>query len=126
MNTPIRQLRTDVRHLTRGKVPTAVRYPAAFQAAAVALARPQLDRGRSIARVARELGLPSQALGRWLRRPPVAPRPRPGGVIRPVAVVAAAAAISGPPAGVVLLTPQGHRVEGLDRDGLIAVLRALA
>jgi hypothetical protein len=30
------------------------------------------------------------------------------------------------PAGLVLLTPQGHRVEGLDRDGLIAVLRALA
>jgi hypothetical protein len=26
----------------------------------------------------------------------------------------------------VLLTAQGHRVEGLDRDGLIAVLCALA
>jgi len=31
-----------------------------------------------------------------------------------------------PPAGLVLLTVQGHSVEGLDGDGLIAVLRALA
>lgn len=125
MNDPIRRLRTDARHLTHGRVPTAVRYPAAFQAAALALARPRLSRGLSIARVARELGLPSQALGRWLRRPPAAPGPRPRGVLRPVAVVPAAAAVADPPAGPVLLTPQGLRVEGLDRDGLIAVLRAL-
>jgi hypothetical protein len=46
-------------------------------------------------------------------------------VLRPVTVVPAAA-VAGPPAGPVLLTPQGLRVEGLDRDGLIAVLRALA
>ena len=125
MNDPIRKLRTDARHLTHGKVPTAVRYPAAYQTAALALARPRLSRGISIARVARELGLPSQALGRWLRRPPAAPGPRPRSVIRPVAVVPAAA-VSGAPARPVLLTPQGLRVEGLDRDGLIAVLRALA
>jgi transposase-like protein len=124
MTDPIRQLRSDARNHTHGKVPTAVRYPAAFQAAALALARPRLDRGISIARVARELGLPSQALGRWVRRPPAAPVPRPSGIVRPVAVVSPAA--SAPPAGLVLLTPQGLRVEGLDRDGLIAVLRALA
>lgn len=125
MNDPIRRLRSDAQHHTHGKVPTAVRYPATFQTAAVALARPRLSRGLSIARVARELGLPSQALGRWLRRPPAAPGLRPRGVIRPVAVVPAAAVESGPPAGPVLLTPHGLRVEGLDRDGLIAVLRAL-
>ena len=124
MNDAIRQLRRDARQLTHGKVPTAVRYPAAFQTAAVALARPRLSRGVSIARVARELGLPSQALGRWLRRPPVASGVRPRDVIRPVAVVSAAGA--GLPTRLVLHTPQGHRVEGLDRDGLIAVLRALA
>ena len=75
MNDPIRRLRTDARHLTHGRVPTAVRYPAAFQAAALALARPRLSRGLSIARVASELGLPAQALGRWLRRPPAAACP---------------------------------------------------
>jgi transposase-like protein len=126
MNDPIRRLRTDARHLTHGKVPTAVRYPAAFQTAAVALARPRLSRGRSIARVARELGLPSQALGRWLRRTPAAPEPRSRRVLRPVAVVPAAAAVAGSLTGPVLLTAQGLRVEGLDRDDLIAVLRALA
>jgi transposase-like protein len=125
MNEPIRQLRTAARQLTHGRVPTAIRYPTAFQAAAVALARPRLGRGRSIARVARELGLPSQALRRWLRRPPAAPVSTPRGLVRPVAVVPAAA-LSGAPAGLVLVTPQGHRVDGLDRDGLIAVLRALA
>jgi transposase-like protein len=122
MTDSIRRLRTDARHLTHGKVPTAVRYPAAFQAAAVGLARPRLRHGLSIARVARELGLPSQALGRWLRRLPTASGPRARGRLRPVAVVPAAAVVAAP----VLFTSQGHRVEGLDRDGLIAVLRALA
>ena len=126
MNDPIRQLRTDARRLARGKVPTAVRYPAAFQATALALARPRLSGGRSIARVARELGLPSQALGRWLDRFP-APGPTPRGLVRPVAVLPEPAAAAPRPAtGLVLLTPQGHRVEGLDCDGLIAVLRGLA
>jgi transposase-like protein len=69
MDALIRRLRTDARQLARGKVPTAVRYPAAFRAAALALARPRLGRGVSIARVARDLGLPTQSLGRWLRLP---------------------------------------------------------
>jgi transposase-like protein len=121
MDDAIRRLHTDARQFARGKVPTAVRYPAAFRIAALALARPRLARGGSIAGVARDLGLPSQSLGRWLQaRPPTPP------VLRPVAVTPAPAVALRPPAGLVLLTPQGHRVEGLDRDGLIAVLRALA
>lgn len=126
MNDPIRRLRTDARQFAHGKVPTAIRYPAAFQATALALARPRLGRGQSIARVARELGLPSQALGRWLGRPPT-PGPTPSGVVRPVAVTPEPTAATPRAATrLVLLTPQGHRVEGLDREGLIAVLRALA
>ena len=69
MDNPVRRLRIDARQFARGKVPTAVRYPAAFRAAALALARPRLARGGSIARVARDLGLPMQSLGRWLRLP---------------------------------------------------------
>jgi hypothetical protein len=121
MDDPIRRLRTDARLLAHNKVPTAVRYPAAFRAAALALARPRLGRGVSIARVARDLGLPSQALGRWLRLPP-----RPPAALRPVAVAPERKPAPRPLLGLVLLTPHGHRVEGLDRDGLIAVLRALA
>jgi transposase-like protein len=121
MNDRLRRLRAEAHQLARGKVPRAVRYPAAFRAAAVALAGPRLERGGSIARVGRDLGLPIQSLGRWLRLPP-APS---AALLRPVAVTPEPTAAPHPPAGLVLLTPQGHRVEGLDRDGLIAVLRAL-
>jgi transposase-like protein len=120
MDDRIRRFRTEAHQLARGKVPRAIRYPTAFRAAAVALAGPRLERGASVARVARDLGLPIQSLGRWLRLPPAVP----AAPLRRVAVTPE------PPgatrAGVVLLTPQGHRVEGLDRAGLIAVLRALA
>jgi transposase-like protein len=120
MDDRIRRLRSEAHQLARGKVPRAIRYPAAFRAAAVALAGPRRGRGGSIARVARDLGLPTQSLGRWLRLPPGSP----GAPLRPVTVTPEREAA--PPASLVLLTPQGHRVEGLDRDGLIAVLRALA
>lgn len=126
MDDPIQRLRAQARQLAHGKVPTAVRYPAAFRMAALAQARPRLGRGVSIARVARDLGLPTQCLGRWLRLSRAAPGAPPSRVVRPVAVVPATVAAPGPPPGLRLLTPQGLRVEGLDRDGLIAVLRALA
>jgi hypothetical protein len=119
MDDRIRQLRVQARQLTHGKVPRAVRYPVAFRAAALAVARPRVGRGVAIARVARDLGVSTQCLGRWLRtRPGPAP-------LRRVAVAPEPEAPR-PPFGLVLLTPQGHRVEGLDRDGLVAVLRALA
>jgi transposase-like protein len=119
MDDPTRQLRVQARQLTHGKVPRAVRYPVAFRAAALALARPRLGRGVAMVRVARDLGLSTQCLGRWLRAP-TSQAP-----LRRVAVLPAPEAPR-PPAGLVLLTPQGHRVEGLDRDDVIAVLRALA
>jgi transposase-like protein len=120
MGDPVRRLRIDARQLARGKVPTAVRYPAAFRAAALALARPRLARGVSIARVAGDLGLPMQSLGRWLRLPTAKAT-----ALRPVALTPEPAAAGCPPTALVLVLAQGHRVEGLDREGLIAVLRAL-
>jgi transposase-like protein len=120
MDNRVRRLRTEAQQLARSKVPRAIRYPAAFRAAAVALAGPRLERGGSIARVARDLGLPVQSLGRWVR--PSMPAPP----LRPVAVTPEREAAPRPAAGLVLLTAQGHRVEGLDRDELIAVLCALA
>ena len=116
MNDAIRQLRSEARQLTRGKVPKAIRYPIAFRAAVAALTRTQLDQGASMDRVAGALGLPARSLTRWLqqRAPPL---------LRPVTL----RPDLGVPltAGPVLLTPQGVRVEGLDRDTLIAVLRML-
>jgi hypothetical protein len=114
LNDAIRQLRSEARQLTRGKVPKAIRYPVAFRAAVAAVTRTQLDRGASMHRVAGALELPAQSLTRWLQQsaPPVL-RPV---MVRPDPV---------PAAGPVLLTPRGVRVEGLDRDTLIAVLRVL-
>ena len=118
MNTAIRRLRSEARQLTRGKVPTAIRYPAPFRAAAATLTRTQLDQGASVHRVAGALGLPARTLTRWLQQsaPPV---------LRPVTVRPDPAPPAPPGAGPVLFTPQGVRVEGLDRDTLITVLRVL-
>jgi len=118
MNDPIRSLRSEARQLTRGKLPKAIRYPAAFREAAAALTRAQLDQGASMNRVAGGLGLPARSLTRWLQQS--APS-----VLRPVTVRPDPVAVTPPVAGPVLLTPQGVRVEGLDRDTLIAVLRVL-
>ncbi len=67
---------------------------------------------------ARELGVSEPTLTKWL-----CPPPRP--VLRPVTVTP----VPGPErcgvANPVLITPHGMRVKGLDRDTLVAVLRAL-
>src|SRR2546425_367863 len=118
MDATLRRLRSEGQQLTRGKAPTGVRYPAAFRTTAVALARPRLATGSSCVRVAQELGLPRTSLARWLQRRPT---PR----LRPVAVRPAPAPPAPLGADVVLITPQGLRVEGLDRAGLVALLRAL-
>lgn len=118
MNGAIRQLRSEARQLARGKLPKAIRYPVAFRAAVAALTRTQLDQGASMHRVAGALGLPAQSLTRWLQQsaPPV---------LRPVTVRPDPGPAAAPGAGPVLVTPQGLRVEGLDRDTLIALLRVL-
>jgi hypothetical protein len=69
-----------------------------------------------VAQVAREIGLATPSLARWLQPPP-AP------VLRPVALAPEPPAAPPP---LVLVTRQGLRVEGLDREALITVLRALA
>jgi hypothetical protein len=118
MSDTIRQLRSEARQLARGKLPTAIRYPVEFRAAVAALARTQLDQGASMHRVAGALGLPVQSLTRWLQQsaPPV---------LRPVTVRPDPGAAAPPATGPVLVTPHGVRVEGLDRDTLLAVLRVL-
>ncbi|MGH7323843.1 MAG: hypothetical protein ACREJ9_04260 [Candidatus Rokuibacteriota bacterium] len=118
MKDAIRSLRSEARQLTRGKVPKAIRYPVAFREAVAALTRAQLDEGASMNCVAGALGLPARSLARWLQQsaPPV---------LRPVTVRPDPAPAAAPGAGLVLLTPQGLRVEGLDRDTLITMLRVL-
>ena len=119
MDIAIRRLRSAAQQLAHGKAPRAIRYPARFRAAVVRLARAHRDRGRAVADVAHDLGLTAPTLIRWLEGPP-APQ------VRPVMIAPAAREEESAPARPVLITPQGVRVEGLDRAALIAVLRALA
>ena len=117
MTEEIRRLRAEAQHVARGKVPRAIRYPAAFRGAVTAVTRAQVRQGIAVNRVASALGLPARSLARWLATP--AP------VLRPVTIAAPVAAAPAPPSMPVLITPRGVRVEGLDRAALIAVLQAL-
>jgi hypothetical protein len=119
MDEAIRQLRGEARRLAQGKPPSQVRYPEEFRRAAVHLAERGQQHGRSVVGLARAIGVSEPTLTKWLRPPA-------GAGLRPVAVLAAPPtedAGAGPRP--VLLTRQGLRVEGLDRDTLIAILRAL-
>ena len=118
MDEEIRRLRAETQRLARGKPPSQVRYPDAFRRGAVALARRCQGQGGSVARLARELGVSEPTLTKWLR-----PRTLPA--LRPVAVTPVPESERGAGAGPRLITPNGVRVEGLDRDTLVAVLQAL-
>ncbi len=105
----------------RGREPfQARRYPAELRRAVVAYTHEQRRLGRRPWRVARGLGLTQQTLAHWMRV--AAP------AIRPVVVAPRAAAIPVPEAaaGPILVLAGGHRVEGLDLDQLVTVVRALA
>ena len=117
MQDTIRRLRLQARLVSRGKAPTAVRYPAEFRTKAVAVARRLRSQGVSMVQVARDLGVRPRTLEIWLRR---GQRSQ----IRPVVVTAPAAEV--PAIRPVLVTSQGHRVEGLDLDTLLQVLRSIS
>ena len=119
MEGSIRQLRSTVRRLARGKHPNAVRYPVPVRQAVIAFARARLRQGQSLARVAQGVGVSFPTLASWLAEPGAAR-------LRPVTVAPTVAPVAPPRATIVLVTPQGVRVEGLDGDTLVAVLRALA
>ena len=118
MDVGIPRLRTEAQRLAQGKPPRQVRYPDAFRRAAVARARRHLGQGRSLARLARELGVSEPTLMKWLG-------PRTQLRLRPVAVTPAPTLEPGPVARPMLITPKGVRVVDLDRDTLLAVLQAL-
>lgn len=120
MQDVIRRLRLQARDFSRGKAPRAARYSREFRAEVVTVARKRRAEGLAVARIARELGLGTQTLTRWLRR---SPRP----TLRPIRVVAEPPSLV-PVAttSLVLVAPGGFRVEGLDTDTVVRVLRSLA
>ena len=121
MPDPTRRLRSQVRRVENRRKPTGTRYSAGFRAEVVTLARARIAEGVAIARIARDLGLRPKTVTLWLRLVPVPklravrvdsdPRPAPAvaSELRPVVV-----------------TPSGVRIEGLDLDGVVRVVRSLA
>lgn len=93
------------------------RYPAALRREAIAYAREQRDEGVSILRIAGALGLRVGTLRNWLgRRSPVAQA-----AFQRVELVAARA-VSTPAQPLVVTTPRGLRIEGLDLDTLARLI----
>jgi hypothetical protein len=116
MDDRIGQLRSRLRPLIRGKTPTSIRYPPAVRAEVVGLAHQAQAAGISRGRLAADLGLPRWTITRWQRQ---APRR----ALRRIAIGPEPAAAGPPPSpGLVLVTPQGWRIEGLDLDTLLRVL----
>jgi hypothetical protein len=119
MDEDVRKIRAQIARLQHGRVRTAVRYSSAIRHKVTTLARQRRARGANVPSIARDVGVAPWTLALWLRKssPPI---------MRAVDVVPdaprqSAALVSAP----VLITPHGVRVEGLDRDTLVAVLRAL-
>jgi Transposase len=90
------------------------RYSASLRAAAVALAQERRD--EPLSRVAADLGVSPLSLQRWCEQGEP-------GRFRPVAIESEPVGL--PLGGLVLITPQGYRVMGLEAASLVSLLRAL-
>lgn len=89
------------------------RYPEELRAVAVAVAKARKD--EPLAWVAADLGVSTVSLQRWLEQAEPAH-------FRPVEVAPETGVEA---AGLVLITPRGYRVEGLEAEALVSLLRVL-
>jgi hypothetical protein len=97
-----------------GRRGRTTRIPDAVRAKVLAYSRRQRATGHSWARIGRVVGLSVGSLKNWSRTP------RPARTLVPVAV-----APEEPTAALVIVSPGGYRVEGLDLRTTSALLRAL-
>lgn len=112
MDARVKRFRAEAARHGVGRV--GRRYPAEMKAIAVALAE---ERGAEpLSRVASELGVSELSLQRWLEQGEPAR-------FRPVEVEMES--IGAPAGGLVLITPRGYRVEGLEAESLASLLRVL-
>jgi len=112
MDARVKRFRDEVMRYGVGGV--GRRYPSELRALAVAVAEER--REEPLARVAADLGVSAMSLQRWLEQDePVR--------FRPVEVEPGFAEV--PTRGLVLITPRGYRVEGLEAGSLVSLLRVL-
>ena len=120
-----RRLRSQARRFENRRQPTGTRYSAAFRAEVVIHARGQVRAGVAVSRIARDLGLRPKTLTLWIRDTRVS-KLRAVRVERAPRPVPAAASVAAAEQRLVVVTPSGVRVEGLDLDGVVHLMRSLA
>jgi hypothetical protein len=102
----IRRLRTQLHALTRRKAPAGIRYPPSIRAEVVGFVRDARAHGVGMPRITAGLGVSAGTIAQWQE-------PAPRRALGPV-TLAAGIPPSAPAASLVLVTPQGWRVEGLN------------
>jgi hypothetical protein len=111
MDARVKRFREEVARSGGGGV--GWRYPAPLRAMAVALAQERRD--EPLSRVAADLGVSPLSLQRWCEQGEPAR-------FRPVEIESEPV---GMPGDLVLITPRGYRVMGLEAESLVSLLRAL-
>lgn len=119
MEERVRRFRERVRRHLGGREGRGVRYPPELRAEAVACARAAVSAGQGVGAVAAALGVSSMSLSRWLEGSPSVRR------VEVMAESAGAGAAAPAASSLVLVTPQGYRVEGLDLGSVMALLESL-
>ena len=120
-----RRLRLQARRFENRRQPTGTRYSAAFRAEVVFHARAHVRAGVAVSRIARDLGLRPKTLTLWIRDTRVS-KLRAVRVERDTRPLPAAAAVAAAEQRLVVVAPSGIRVEGLDLDGIVHLMRSLA
>lgn len=114
--TASHRLRQAIRQIQRQRNPKRRRYGVALRRAVVEHAVAEQSRGASVRSIAASVGIPYKTLYIWLRSRPRGFR----------AVATKPAETPATSTDLLLVTARGHRVEGLSRDDLVALLRALS
>lgn len=110
-------LRIEIAQFLQSRESTHVRFPEALKASVLAHAHRERSRGTSLEAIAEGLGLSFNTLRGWVYAK------RRIAKLKPVVVVADRKTdVSAP----VLVTPGGHRVEGLDVRSMAELLRGLS
>jgi len=118
MSATIRQLRSALRRVSRGRPGQGRRYPAELRRAVVRHVLGERERGVSTRATAAALGLSYQTVSLWLARD----RAR----LRPVKVKTTPSTTPSDPPVLKWVTAHGHRIEGLSRDDVVYLLRGLS
>lgn len=113
-------LRARARRFENREHPTATRFPTEFRDEVIAVARERHALGVPVARIAAELGVRTRTLALWLR---AAPKRR----LRRVKLAPEAPAVATDATSSVLAVIVGAvRVEGLDLESAVRLVRALS